>query len=60
MYSRSQVSLGFSTTGDSRYGDTDKIRQIHLRDFEAPMSGALYFVEHQEELAEFYEPGGRS
>jgi spore maturation protein CgeB len=54
MYSRSRISLGFSTTGDARYDDPVKIRQIHLRDFEAPMSGAAYFVEFQEELTEFY------
>jgi spore maturation protein CgeB len=57
MYSRSKISLGFSTTGYARYRDRHKIRQVHLRDFEAPMSGAFYFVEHQEELEEFYEPG---
>jgi spore maturation protein CgeB len=55
MYSRSRISLGFSTTGDARYDDPVKIRQIHLRDFEAPMSGAAYFVEFQEELTEFYD-----
>jgi spore maturation protein CgeB len=57
MYSRSRISLGFSTCGDARYTDKDKIRQIHLRDFEAPMSGAFYFVEYQEELRDFYEIG---
>jgi spore maturation protein CgeB len=57
MYSRSKISLGFSTTGYARYRDREKIRQIHLRDFEAPMSGAFYFVEHQDELEEFYELG---
>jgi spore maturation protein CgeB len=40
MYSRSRISLGFSTTGDARYHDPVKVRQIHLRDFEATMSGA--------------------
>jgi spore maturation protein CgeB len=55
MYSRSRISLGFSTTGDARYHDPVKVRQIHLRDFEATMSGAAYFVEFQEELEEFYE-----
>ncbi len=57
MYSRSRISLGFSTCGDARYRDTNKIRQVHLRDFEGPMSGAFYFVEQQDELAEFYEIG---
>ena len=55
MYSRSRISLGFSATGGARYRDRDKIRQIHLRDFEATMSGALYAVEYQQELEEFYE-----
>ncbi len=55
MYSRSRVSLGFSTCGAAVYRDRNKTRQVHLRDFEAPMSGALYLVEFQEELREFYE-----
>lgn len=54
-YSRSQISLGFSTVGDQRYLTQDKIRQVHQRDFEAPMSGAMYFTERQEELSLFYE-----
>lgn len=57
MYSRSRISLGFSTCGYARYHDRNKFRQIHLRDFEAPMSAAFYFVEFQEELQEFYEVG---
>jgi spore maturation protein CgeB len=55
MYSRARISLGFSVCGDAAYNDPVKIRQVHLRDFEAPMSGALYFVERQEELEQFYE-----
>ena len=31
--------------------------QIRLRDFEVPMSGGFYLVEHQEELREFFEIG---
>jgi hypothetical protein len=57
MYSRARISLGFSTCGDARYHDRTKVRQVHLRDFEAPMSGALHFVEYQEELQDFYEIG---
>lgn len=56
-YSESRISLGFSTCGHARYRDKAKIRQIHLRDFEAPMSRAFYFVEDQEELNEFYDIG---
>lgn len=56
MYSRSRVSLGFSSCGEThRLGE--RILQVRLRDFEAPMSGAFYIVEHMEELAEFYEIG---
>ena len=57
MYSRSAVSLGFSTCGYARYRDKQKISQVHLRDFEAPMSGAFYIVEYQDELSDFYEIG---
>jgi spore maturation protein CgeB len=57
MYSRSRISLGFSTVGNARYSDREKTRQIHLRDFEAPMSGGLHFVEYQDELQEFYDIG---
>jgi spore maturation protein CgeB len=57
MYSRSRISLGFSACGNARYRDRDKVRQVHLRDFEATMSGALYLVEYQEELEDFYDIG---
>ena len=56
MYSRSQVSLGFSTVGES-HRDDRPLQQVRLRDFEAPMSGALYCTGHMDELAEFFEPG---
>ncbi len=56
MYSRSKVSLGFSSVGDTHRGPA-RILQVRLRDFEAPMSGAFYLVEHMEELLEFFEPG---
>lgn len=51
MYSRSKISLGFTTVAD-RSG----IKQVRLRDFEAPMSGAFYMVEALEELTEFFQP----
>lgn len=56
MYSRSKVSLGFSSCGET-HRSGQKILQVRLRDFEAPMSGAFYMVEHMEELTEFFEPG---
>jgi spore maturation protein CgeB len=56
MYSRSKINLGFSTCGDTdRAGE--RIVQIRLRDFEVPMSGGFYLVEHIEELGEFFEIG---
>ena len=55
MYSRSKISLGFSDVGVEEDGKYK--RQVHLRDFEAPMSGACYFTGYQEEMAEYYEIG---
>lgn len=56
MYSRSQISLGFSVVGAS-HASPGPIRQIRLRDFEAPMSGAFYMTEYMEEIEEFFLPG---
>ncbi len=55
MYSRSKVSLGFTKVADGVPGATS-IKQVRLRDFEAPMSGAFYLVERYEELEDFFEP----
>jgi spore maturation protein CgeB len=56
MYSRSRINLGFSTCGDTHRG-AERIVQIRLRDFEVPMSGGFYLVEHLDELQEFFEFG---
>jgi spore maturation protein CgeB len=56
MYSRSKISLGFSTCGDT-HRTNERIVQIRLRDFEVPMSGGFYMVEYMEELEEFFEIG---
>ena len=56
MYSRSRISLGFSSCGDT-HRTQNRILQVRLRDFEAPMSGAFYMVEYMEELEEFFEIG---
>ncbi len=56
MYSRSRISLGFSSCGET-YRTDQRILQVRLRDFEAPMSGAFYMVEYMQELEEFYEIG---
>jgi spore maturation protein CgeB len=55
MYSRSQISLGFSKVAEGA-PRTTSIKQVRLRDFEAPMSGAFYLVERCEELEDFFEP----
>lgn len=56
MFSRSHLSLGFATAGDSHRGPR-RLTHLRLREFEAPMSGALYLTERQDELAEYFEIG---
>ncbi|GAC1322571.1 MAG: hypothetical protein NVSMB2_19930 [Chloroflexota bacterium] len=56
MYSESRISLGFATAGDSHLRAT-RLRHLRLREFEAPMSGALYMTEDQPELREYFTPG---
>jgi len=55
-YSQSKISLGFLEVHDNH--DPSKItkQHLHLREFEAPMSGALYFTNYCQELEEFYVP----
>jgi len=54
--SESKISLGFLEVFDLGRPDKPKKLHLHLREFEAPMCGALYFTQYSEELAEFYEP----
>jgi spore maturation protein CgeB len=56
MYSRSRINLGFSTCGETHLGG-ERIVQVRLRDFEVPMSGGFYMVEHMKELEEFFDIG---
>ncbi len=56
MFSRSRLSLGFATAGDSHRA-ARRLTHLRLREFEAPMSGALYLTEDQPELAEYFTPG---
>lgn len=56
MYSRSKISLGFTTVAQIPTDAVTPIKQVRLRDFEATMSGAFYLVEAFDELAEFFEP----
>ena len=49
-------SLGFATAGESHLSEK-RLTHLRLREFEAPMSGALYLTEDQPELHEYFEPG---
>jgi len=56
LYSRSHISLGFLEVYDHHDPSGLIIQHLHLREFEAPMSGALYCTGYMDELVEFYEP----
>ena len=56
LYSRSHVSLGILEVYDRHDPSRAVTRHLHLREFEAPMSGALYCTGYLEELAEHFEP----
>ena len=55
MYSQSKISLGFVEVWDHHQPGGIERSHVHLREFEAPMSGALYCTGYTEELNEFYE-----
>lgn len=57
VYSRSHISLGFVEVYDRNDPSRELRRHVHLREFEAPMSGALYCTGHVDELERFFEPG---
>lgn len=56
LYSRSHISLGFLEVYDQHDPSRPLTQHLHLREFEAPMSGALYFTGYTDELAEMFEP----
>jgi len=56
LYSRSQISLGFLEVYDHNDPTRAVVQHLHLREFEAPMSGALYCTGYMDELAEMFEP----
>jgi spore maturation protein CgeB len=56
LFSQSRLSLGFATAGESHRSEK-RLTHLRLREFEAPMSGALYLTEDQPELHEYFEPG---
>jgi len=57
LYSASHVSLGFLEVYDRHDAAAPVLRHVHLREFEAPMSGALYATNYCDELGEYFEPG---
>jgi spore maturation protein CgeB len=56
LYSRSQVCLGFLEVYEGHDASRPVTRHVHLREFEAPMSGALYCTGYSDELADCFEP----
>lgn len=56
LYSRSEISLGFLEVYEGHDPMRLPVRHLHLREFEAPMSGALYCTGYMDELAEMFEP----
>jgi spore maturation protein CgeB len=56
MYSKSRISLGFLEVHDRHDPSRVVTQHLHLREFEAPMCGALYCTGYCEVLSEFFEP----
>ena len=56
LYSRSHISLGFLEVHDQHDPSRPVTQHLHLREFEAPMCGALYCTGYMDELADFFEP----
>jgi spore maturation protein CgeB len=56
LYSKTQVSLGFLEVHEKHDPARPVVQHLHLREFEAPMSGALYCTGYSHELAEMFEP----
>ena len=49
------MSLGFSVVSE-KTGKGEPNSHLRLRDFEAPMCGALYATGYTDELADYFEP----
>ena len=56
VYSQSNISLGILEVFEDHDPTKSLIRHLHLREFEAPMCGALYCTGHTDELTEMFEP----
>lgn len=54
-YSQSTIVLGFLEVFDNHDHSKQSLQHLHLREFEVPMTGALYMTNYSDELAEFYE-----
>lgn len=52
LYSRSRITLGFGTVGDS-----EAIICLKGRDFEVPMSGGFYLTQYNHELEPYFKLG---
>lgn len=55
-YSESKINLGFLEVYDNHDHSQKTMQHLHLREFEAPMSRALYFTNYSDELVQHYEP----
>jgi len=56
IFNQSKISLGFLEVFLNHDSSSLPLVHIHLREFEAPMCGALYMTTYCDELTEFYEP----
>ena len=56
LYSRSAISLGVLEVHEHHDPSRPVARHLHLREFEAPMSGALYVTGYMPELETMFEP----
>jgi len=56
LFSEGRIALGFLVLGDT-HRMRRPLRQVRLREFEAPMAGAFYLTEYLEELGLHYELG---
>jgi spore maturation protein CgeB len=56
LYSQSKISLGFLEVYNHHDPSQPVTQHLHLREFEAPMCGALYCTGYTDELAEMFEP----
>ena len=56
LFSESKISLGFLVLGDT-HRMRRPLRQVRLREFEAPMAGAFYVTEYLEEIGLHYRIG---